>query len=346
MKIGILTFHKTDNYGAMLQAYALSYYLRNLGYTVCFIDYCPAYVYKKRFIKRNVCNRLKRYIKNIVCYKLKKTKRERFAKFANYYIQTISTSEVSNLDMVIIGSDQVWNTHLTDYDTYYMGEGINCKKIVSYAVSCGNLSGIDSRTSLLYKTYLSNLDCISVRERSAKKTLDKLLDRSCQQTLDPTLLVDNIAFRVINKMPPIKNYVLVYDATNPDILNFAEKIAGRMGKKVVAISCDIAMTNRCKLLQNASIEEFLGYIANADLIISTSFHGCALSLSYKKDFYCINTGGIASRSAELLDLFGLNDRFINLNTDVTITHIDYEKVDMNLYKMKYESEDFLSNCIM
>lgn len=345
MKIGILTFHKTDNYGAMLQAYALSYYLRSLGHTVCFIDYCPTYVYKKRFTKRSTTDKIKGYIKNIVCYNLRRTKHEKFSKFVNSYIQTISTSEVPNLDMVIIGSDQVWNAHLTDYDSYYMGEGLGCKKIVSYAVSCGNLSDIDDRTNLLYKTCLSKLDSISVREQSAKLTLDKLLNKNCQQTLDPTLLVGNNVFRAIHKKPRIKNYVLVYDATNYDILNFAEKMAERMGKNVVAISCDIAMKNRAKLIQDASVEEFLGYIANADLVISTSFHGCALSLSYKKDFYCINTGGIASRSAELLNLFGLSERFVDMHTDVTVTHIDYEMVSMKWNKIRHESEEFLSNCI-
>lgn len=345
MKIGILTFHKTDNYGAMLQAYALSYYLRNLGYVVYFIDYCPEYVYKKKFTSKTISTRIKGCIKSIVCNDLRKEKRRKFVGFISSYIPTIQLSEISNMDLVVIGSDQVWNTHLTGYDSYYMGKGIDCKKIVSYAVSCGNLSDIDDRTRLLYKTSLNKLDFISVREKNAKLTLDKLLDKSCQQTLDPTLLVGNNAFRAIHEKPRIKNYVLVYDATNPDILEFAEKMAGRMGKDVVAISCDIAMKNRDKLIQDASVEEFLGYIANADLVISTSFHGCALSLSYKKDFYCINTGGIASRSAELLDLFGLSERFIDVHADVVVTHVDYEMVSMKWNKLRNESEEFLSNCI-
>lgn len=345
MKIGILTFHRTDNYGAMLQAYALSYYLSNLGHAVYFIDYCPEYVYKKLFIKKDFSDKIKGYIKKIVCNNLRKTKQKKFSRFIDLYIPTIPPSEVSHLDIVIIGSDQVWATHLTGDDTYYLGKGIDCKKIVSYAVSCGNVSNIDLKTSLLYKDCLRKLDCISVREQSAKVILDKLLERKCQQTLDPTLLVDNIAFRTIQKKPEIKNYVLVYDGTNPEILKFAGKIAAQMGKSIVAISCDIAMKNRSKLIQDASVEKFLGYIANADLIISTSFHGCALSLSYQKDFYCINTGGIASRSAELLDLFGLSERFIDLHTDISVTHVDYEKVIEKWNILRNESEEFLSNCI-
>lgn len=249
------------------------------------------------------------------------------------------------MDIVIIGSDQVWAAHLTGHDAYYLGKDIDCKKIVSYAASCGNVSNIDHKTSLLYKDCLQKLDYISVREQSAKTILDKLLGRKCQLTLDPTLLVDNIAFRTIQKKPEIKNYVLVYDGTNSEILKFAGKIAERMGKGIVAISCDIAMKNRNKLIQDASVEEFLGYIANADLIISTSFHGCALSLSYQKDFYCINTGGIASRSAELLDLFGLSERFIKLHTDISVTHIDYEQVNKKWNILKNESKEFLFNCI-
>lgn len=345
MKIGILTFHKTDNYGAMLQAYALSYYLNKLGHTISFIDYCPEYVYKKHFVKKNISDKIKEYIKKLLCNNLRRTKLEKFSRFVDSYIQTIPLSEVAYLDIVVIGSDQVWSTHLTGYNSYYMGEGINCKKIVAYAASCGNLANIDIKTSTLYKDCLQKFNYISVREQSAKVILDKLLTKSCQQTLDPTLLVDNIAFKAIHKVPAIKNYVLVYDGTNTDILNFTKKIAKQMGKSVVAISCDIAIKNRNELIQDASVEEFLGYIANADLIISTSFHGCALSLSYKKDFYCINTGNTASRSAELLDLFGLKERLIDLHTDIAITHIDYEKVNMKWNRLRNKSKEFLSNCI-
>ncbi len=345
MNIGILTFHKTDNYGAMLQAYALSSYLNKLGHQAHFIDYCPEYVYKKRFIHKGFIEEIKGTIKKLLCKKVQERKAERFAEFIRLYIQSIPVQEASKLDLVILGSDQIWATNLTDYDSFYMGNGIKCNKIVSYAASCGNLSNMDEKTATLYKTYLNKLTHISVRERKAQEIISSLMHRQCSCVLDPTLLVDNSVFSSIHRKPTIKDYILVYDGTNPTIIDFADRLSKKLHKKVVAISCDIALKNQSRLIQDASVEEFLGYIANAAFVISTSFHGCALSLSYRKDFYCINTGGVASRSAELLALFDLRERFIDLQTDVDCTPINYKKVDKIWAELRVDSKAYLSACL-
>ena len=345
MNIGILTFHKTDNYGAMLQAYALYSYLNKLGHQVHFIDYCPEYVYRKRFVHKGPIGEIKDIIKKLLCKKIQERKAERFAEFIRLYIQSIPVQEVSKLDLVILGSDQIWATNLTNYDSFYMGNGIKCNKIVSYAASCGNLSDMNEKTTILYKTNLNKLTHISVRERKAQEIVSSLTHRQCSCVLDPTLLVDNSDFSSIHRTPTTKDYILVYDGTNTTILDFADRLGKKLHKKVVAISCDIALKNRLRLIQDASIEEFLGYIANAALVISTSFHGCALSLSYRKDFYCINTGGVASRSAELLTLFDLRERFIDLQTDVDCMPINYKKVDKIWAELREDSKAYLSACL-
>lgn len=345
MNIGILTFHKTDNYGAMLQAYALSSYLNELGHQVHFIDYCPEYVYRKRFIHREFIGEIKDVIKKLLCKKIQKRKKERFADFSRLYIKSIPVQEVFKLDLVILGSDQIWATNLTNYDSFYMGNGIKCNKIVSYAASCGNLSDMGEKTTTLYKTYLNKLTHISVRERKAQEIISSLIHRQCSCVLDPTLLVDNSIFSSIHRPPTTKDYILVYDGTNPTIIDFADRLGEKLHKKVVAISCDIALKNQSRLIQDASVEEFLGYFANAAFVISTSFHGCALSLSYRKDFYCINIGGVASRSAELLALFDLRERFIDLQTDVDCTPINYKKVDKIWAELRVDSKAYLSACL-
>lgn len=345
MNIGILTFHKTDNYGAMLQAYALSAYLENKRHTVCFIDYCPEYVYKKLFNKKTFTGKCKDQIKHIVCKSIFDEKNHKFKSFVKKYFKLMPVDIVSDLDMVFIGSDQVWAPRLTNYDSYYLGGRINNKKIVSYAASCGNVSNLDDRTKSLYIQYLSKLKYISVRENSARKILNDLLERDCYLNIDPTLLVDNSLFENIQILPNKKSYIFVYDATNPDVLEFAKKLAAKLNKEVVALSCDIAIKNKDVLIQSASVEEFLGYVANSDIVVSTSFHGCALAISYHKNLYCINTGAIASRSKELLETLSISDRYVNIDDDIDPTPIDYVKLDVILNKLKVSSMQYISMCL-
>ena len=344
MKIGILTFHKTDNYGAMLQAYALSSFLKDLGNSVVFLDYLPAFLKKKKYVHRTFVQKCIFGVKYAILIRTYFSKKKMFADFVQRYFDLRPLSESKKVDVAFIGSDQVWATNLTNYDICFLGTEIESKKI-AYAASCGNINKIDEKTKSLYAKYLPDFDCLSVREQETSMFLSSLLRRDVPVVLDPTLLVSNEIFKRIQKNCVCEDYICVYDASHDGVLSAVERFAAKMSYRVIALSCDISFNKRKQLVQDASVEEFLGYIAGARYVFSTSYHGCALAISYKKDFYCFDTGAVSSRSRDLLKQLNLEDRYIKINAEISPESVDYEKVDFNLNILKKFSSDYIQQCL-
>lgn len=186
MKIGILTFHYAHNYGAMLQAYALSTWLNNNGYDAVIIDYRLPFIYDnhrkftfRQFVKyyRSNNNLLFSFLKAAKNYRTHRNfcrmvKWTRFEDFLNNilrktdYIESIEQINQLGLDTIICGSDQIWNEKLTGgYIPLYFAEGIK-KSInrISYAASTGDNS-VESDKVHCFCSLLTNFDHISVREK-------------------------------------------------------------------------------------------------------------------------------------------------------------------------------------
>lgn len=344
MKVGVLTFHNTDNYGAMLQAYALVSYIKQYGHDVYIIDYYSDYLQRKKYVKRNFKYFLVDIIKKIILWKELQNKQKRFQLFRKSYFNLLSCDKIGDLDLVIIGSDQVWATKLTGYDSYFFGANITIPKI-SYAASCGNIKDIDERTINMFRRFLPSFEGIAVREKTTANSLSSLTQVPMKIVLDPTLLVENQIYSKIQKQISTDNYILVYDSNNKDVFEFSKKISKTLHCKVIALTCDIGLKSRNYSIPDVGVGEFLGYFKNARLIISTSYHGCAMSISYEKDFYCINTGSVSSRSLELLRLLNIEDRYVSLDKQLIINSIDYSRVNVLLNKFRSESVNYLNKWI-
>jgi len=346
MRIAILTFHNTNNYGAMLQAYALSQYFIKEGNAVYIVDYNPMFLIKKKYLKTSVITALKQFVKYIILHNVKKKKEYLFHRFSKEHFNLISIQDINSVDKIFIGSDQVLCTQLTNFDNIYAGAGFDNKKTAFYAASCGNISNINQETIDYYKNNLYRFKNISIREKKSCDYISKLLNKDCEHVLDPTLLISNDVFQSIHKLPDIKDYILVYDAVKPEIYDFAKSMALKEKRKLIAISCDIAIHNRKNLIQAASIEEFLGYFANAHMVISSSFHGCAIAISYKKKLVCVNTGQLSNRSLELLKLLGIEKNFYTIGSNEAINAtINYNLVYNKLEKYQERSKKFIEKCL-
>lgn len=344
MKIGILTFHKTDNYGAMLQAYALGSFLMNLGNQVFFLDYAPSFLIKKKYVRRTVVQKVFFAIKQLLMIKMYLSKKKKFKDFVKHNFTLVSLNESKKMDVVFVGSDQVWSMNLTNYDECYLGKKIESVK-VAYAASCGNIGMIDERTEKLYAKYLPKFDNISVREYETSRFLSSLLKKPVPVVLDPTLLVHNELFAKKQVKKINEKYICVYDASHDGVLSAVERFAKKMSFKIVALSCDIAYNNRNRLVQNASIEEFLGYIAGAEFVFSTSYHGCALAISFRRDLYCFDTGRASSRSKDLLKQLHLDNRYVTIDDEIIPSRIDYEMVDAELESLRKSSFEYIKKCL-
>ena len=186
-KVGIITYHSSDNYGSVLQAYALSKYLSKFC-DVEIIDYRKPEVKELYKIFKPANNKFNviTNIYNALYYTPLNKRKNKYEKFRQNYMNLseceINSKEklaefVKRYDYLICGSDQVWNFDIIDFDISYMLDFSKFSgKKVSYAASLGPQRK-DKEKLLNYKDVLNNLDYISVREKEAKESLIEVIDK-------------------------------------------------------------------------------------------------------------------------------------------------------------------------
>jgi polysaccharide pyruvyl transferase WcaK-like protein len=225
MKVGIVTFHRAHNYGAVLQAYALQSYLKFLGCEVFFIDHknesmlsCYKIWDVHRFISKHPTKMLNKIQNEVRLIKHRINRYNKFENFINSFfcLKNASSSNVRLLDLIIVGSDQVWNTHLTNgFDDYYWGN-LNIRedaRIISYAASIEEYWNETYNTKA--KNLLNKFNAISVREQKTAEYLRIFLDKDINVTIDPTLLVDSSVWEKFAQKPSLAdNYLLFYQVRN------------------------------------------------------------------------------------------------------------------------------------
>lgn len=343
MKVGILTFHRANNYGAVLQCYALQTYLTKIGLDVEVINYKQSTIEKtySTFSYVLFCEKIShpidllRYLKNIPNRFVRNYK---FNKFRNNLLnisRIFTSNEILPYDIVFHGSDQIWNPKLTGniLDKIYLGfykQNVNGKKI-AYAISFENKQ-IPKELASVYRLGMKNFNAISLREHSLKVLLAPFTDIELRTTVDPTLLLsrkdyDTIAENVNEKHP----YVLVYTIGPKKLaLEIAYRIAEERNLKVIDI------TN-----MNITPNKFIGYFKYASFVIAVSFHGTIFSLIYNRNFYTIATGQTSDvRYYDLLNNIQLESRCINCMPN-EITDVDYTSFESNLNKYIKSSKDFI-----
>lgn len=365
MKIGILTFHRAQNYGAILQTYALQQFLRREGHEVEVIDYRPEYIEQSySFIPINnyqthtVGIWLKLFIRDLLLFPLRCIRRNKFRSFMKRNLMLSSkvnfNSIPSKYDVYIVGSDQVWNKEITvDYDDVFFCRFHFCKdnrKYISYAASLEPSTLTEADLSLLYDK-LKQFDAISVRESSIINYL-QIDYKGIYNVLDPTLLMDTHFWDRITEIPHSHNrYIVLYQARyNRALSCLVQQIANEMGCDVVEMSAwTLPISKIWRKGMAASPEEFLGFIKNAELVINTSFHGTVFSILYEVPFYYVLlSDGWDERSLSLLRDLDLMNRVVNvdyLKSQPIDCHCDFSKSKERLAILREKSYSFIRNNI-
>ena len=297
MRIGIITFHRAINYGAVLQTYALQKFLNVSNYDAEVIDYRCEHMenfYKTFTIKDKS---IKQIIRGMLNLKNTYKKKREFYRFLNQNVR-ISTEvydkfniDKANLryDKFITGSDQVFNFACTDFDkTYFLQFVKNCDNKLSYAASFGMKEIPDGYVND-YKSLLSTFSELSIRENAGQQIVKKLTGKDSELSVDPVFLLTAEEWEKLAKKPKLKNYILIYKLNTSNLIfDFARKLSKLTGRKIVALNFDVVdqmKTPDIKGVYSASVEEFLGYIKYADYVVTNSFHGTAFSVIFHKDFY-------------------------------------------------------------
>lgn len=342
MKIGIITFHRALNYGAVLQAYASYSYLKELGYEVEIVDYCAKYMMEQNNLfswyyfnsRKGALSKFKYVVSRPFRYvKWKKTKKK-FADFRSTYLNIqggVKFKDMHNFqskfDCIIYGSDQIWQKFLTNHSLFepiFWGQNISVKKKIAYAASMGSLSILEPSDDIKIQKYLLSFSEIMVRESDLAQKV-RSLGFSAKLVCDPVFLLSreqwmNLTFKSELQLP--KQYIFVHIVQGSSLIEkIVELIANEMKIPVVTIE------SLSKVNKKSKVEDFLKCISNASMVITTSFHCTAFSVIFKRPF--LTMGASSNRVRTMLDEFGLTQHFVEKESEGLIeraqSKVDYEK---------------------
>jgi len=320
MRIGIITFQETNNYGALWQNYALQRALEKAGANVQTIDYRSKYIAKPYRFRHLLRKGIFGYLFGLagyICYLFRTKKNGNFRKNICYScpVDAQGLAELNGrYDKFIAGSDQVWNCRLTDYDDAYgLGFVEDSSKKTSYAASLGRKEPGEPEKAW-YVKQLSDYQEILVREKSAEHILRDLLGKDVGTVLDPVFLLGRNEWKKAAGTRRLvkERYILVYQlGISKALVSFAADCADYFRCRLVFLPFPLVGLVRCSCRITAGAGEALNYIQHAEYVITDSFHGTALSVIFQKKFLTLAAGthrGVNSRILDLLAVFGLQER--------------------------------------
>jgi len=348
MKIGILTLHFSKNYGAVLQTYALLSIIKVKGHTPFVIDRVPEYksflhkMYHRYSLKEHLSwRKLDQFVKEQLFPKTK-----RYASF-----KSLDVFEKEKFDAIIVGSDQVWRFKVVGLN--YFLDFVRDSKIrkIAYAASFGKSNWDETdyvEDTDKIRGLLQQFNSISVREDSGVNICKNIFNVDAECVLDPTLLFTGEFYRktllskyIRSDSGKIISYFL--GSKKYDNINYCSSLANQYG----LVYEDLY--TRSSFL-HVSVEYWLNEICNAKYVITNSFHGMVFAILFRKFFLIINLdGGGSSRIMSLVAKLGLQKRYVDSITDVTISkldeYIDYDMVHERLSELRQESLRFLNSSI-
>lgn len=367
MKVLLITIIDNINFGTILQAFALSKKIEDLGYNIEIIDYQrpnSTVVHQIKGIitnhNRSLMNRvlysacasiLVPYIKHRLRHFLKK--RFKFTKKFNSFEDLCNAN--MNADIFITGSDQVWNTQYNDgVDRSFYLDFTSSKK-VAYASSIG----MDTYTQEEIKTILpllNSYNALSLREKKSCFYLESFGIKKPFHAIDPTLLLNKEEWSKIfkHKLKLQKKYLLVYSVegeNNDFIFQQASIIAKSKNLPLYIVTASDPIKLRKykydKIYAFADCNTFLELMYNASFIVVSSFHGTAFAINFQKEFITITPDKYNIRMEDLIGNLNLFNRIINPTHTITepFNPIDFISINKKLEVWRSESLSYLSSAL-
>lgn len=346
-RVGVITFHNYDNYGAILQSYGLQKKLRELGTYPEIIDYRCDYISNPFRLVNLKEKGLFNYIYGVIghiCYIPRRRKCNQFRKHLKYSepVTRKTLGAVKNkYDIYLSGSDQVWDYKLTNFDTtYFLDFPAKGKKKCSYAASIGEHVP-PAEYQKKYTELLSDFDNILVRESYGADIVEELTGNRPDVVCDPTLLLTAEEWNKLLKEPRRKGkYILVYQlGINKEIVEFTRRLHKATGYRIVYIPFPLVGLLKCSCKIAIGPAEWMGLFKNAEYVVSDSFHGVVYSLLFNRNFFTMINGHHTNRRVEqLLKLVNLSHRTIEDVSDEKLTEkIDFTYANEQLDKFRRAS---------
>ena len=383
MKIGILTQPPKmgQNYGCILQAYALQTMLTKLGCESEIIDIRPEMI-KRNYFHKFVSIFVRLFKRSILGNRKTKHPLQQldFSDVADYIFKNtldfvnkhiITTEQIlpkkelkintEKYDVFIVGSDQVWRPMYNIFQPHYFLDFVNSIEVkrIAYAASFGVAENEYSVELLkICKPLLKKFDAISVREDSGVKLCKELFDVEAEHVIDTTLFFDAEHYIKLSKERRDYHndgdcFTYILDKTD-EKRKIISKVCDRYNLKPFNVMPKSNFSDvGPKYLEDCimpSVEQWLDGFNKAKYIITDSFHGCVFSIIFKKPFIAIgNSERGMARFDSLLKMFKLENRLIQSENDLTEeilnSEIDYDVVHGILKKEREKAEKFLKNAL-
>ncbi len=326
MRVGLITFHRAINYGAVLQAAALCKYI-NQNICPCeVIDFVPNL---SGAPSSNALRRCLSYgktaVHSVLYYKRNRKKRS-FGRFSKKYIRLSPKtyfgdkaicSDPPRYDVYVSGSDQILNTTLTGNSSAFYLSFVKGGKKISYASSFGRKDVSDTEIEFIGR-YLVGFDALSVREKSGGEIIERQIGRPCVNVVDPVFLLDGAVWREMSDRIKLRGkYILVYAMEYSEMMaNAIEALKTAYNYPIYMIcGSDSAQALCGEKISDLGPSEFIGVISGAEMVLTNSFHGTAFSMIFGKKLYCVSHSTRNARLENILAEAGQADKLIGAETD-------------------------------
>ena len=354
-KIGIMTFHRALNYGAVLQAYALQKTVTRLGAECELVDYiCPKITHDYKPFRVEKKGFAKSFAKSVVMCRRRAQRAKAFRPFFDNFLvksdisytpETLPQSK-SRYDLFITGSDQVWSPRCAGFDPAYFLTFADSAQKYSYAASFA-VSTLPDEQIPEYKERLKDFQAYSVREKSGVKLVKELTGNDAVTHLDPSLLLGSEEWNKIAVRKIDTPYVLIVSGNPPyELIQSAEKLAKKKNLPIYQLwDAPKLKKSDIKHIVAPTVEEFVGCFKYADYVFTNSFHGTAFSVIFNKNLFVEfkHKAGRNIRAEELLKAVGINRNITE--TGITETPIDWDDVNSRIKNLQLNSLSYLKSII-
>lgn len=356
MRIGILTYYGIHNHGAVLQANALKTVLDSMGHECGFLEFERSYenVSQQQVKKYKLgVGSIPFYLQYLrekgirnIAYNI--SKKRKLATFRTKNLPMIGRYEIFDGDLTVIGSDEVFSLEI-GVNPFLYGNGLRAKHVISYAGSFGPTTYEDIQKQNQHEMIsagLRHMDAVSVRDQNSQDIISRLAGIKAELVCDPVIL-----YGYSNEMrafiPTMKDYILIY-AYDKNLNTASEyepikAYAEKLGLKVVSVGYHHKW---CKSV-NADPIELLGWIRNARLIVTDTFHGAVMSIICNTPV-AVKLRGNQNKLKFLLSEYGLTERIISDFTElerVAKQAVDFNVVNSAVQKRRSASMQYLNESL-
>ena len=242
--------------------------------------------------------------------------------------KNIKTSSIHrHYDAIVIGSDIVWGNTQSPFFDKFFGVKLHTNKKIAYAPSCGEISY--EQLSSIQQLGMKSINKFSARDKKTAELIKKVTNFDPIIVLDPTFLIDWSKYEIETEF---NNFILIYSYKGnlKEMIIKAKEIAQETGKKIISVPNNLPW---CDTSIQASPFEFLGFIKNADYVITDTFHGTVFSLIYRKKFISFPK---SHKLRFLLDSFDIQHNKL---------FMDYKKIDYQLKTKKNISRKYIQESL-